>query len=376
MKRASVLFLAAVFLLPSVAGAATIAQDWNTLLGIFPEFQKNKQAVCVSDEKGKILFSQNENLPVVPASVSKVYTTDFVLSQMDKNYRFKTDVVLVGDTLYINGDADPFFIDAHLNMLMLQVSRDYPRVYIRKVVFNNFYMNWSTLSYATILGLKKNLVQYDIVANNVLVYGSYARYNGPGVTYRFTSRPLVVLIKQMNIYSTNSASELLFARVGGVPVFQKYMKDTYGAGTDTISFSTGSGLEGNTTTCALTLTVMKHLAETLKKQGITFKDILPTPVVDGGSMRNRMSNIKDKTVLLVKPGFVYNHETLTGVMRTLDGNIYFAIFTDYPDVRQVSTPRYIIDTFAQKLIERYHALPFAYLDVPVKVEREKVERVR
>jgi D-alanyl-D-alanine carboxypeptidase len=363
-------------LVPQITFAAPLSQKWKNLISEVG-FDLSKQSACVSDTKGKILFSHNETLSVVPASVSKVYTTDFVLSQMDKDFRFKTDFVVFGNTLYINGDADPFFIDAHLVMVLNRISRDYKKGTIKYVVFNNFYMNWSTFPSQTMIHLKKTLQTYDIISKNVRISQSVIPRNVSGSLYRFSSIPLVQSLRQMNIYSTNSASELLFSRLGGVPAFQVYMKKTYGVGSDVVSFQTGSGLDGNKTTCALTLKVMKHLDEQLKKQELTFKDVLPVPVIDGGSMTHRMKNIVDKRVLLVKPGFVYNHETLTGVIHTLSGDIYFAIFTEYPHKNITRPARVLIDTFTQKLIEQYKGVPFEYLDKPkTQVKGISVERVK
>ncbi len=370
------LCLLGVLLVPQITFAVPLSQEWRNLISEVG-FDPSKQSACVSDTKGKILFSHNENLSVVPASVSKVYTTDFVLSQMDKDYRFKTDFVVSGNTLYINGDADPFFIDAHLVIALNRISRDYKKGTIKYVVFNNFYMNWSTFPSQTMIHLKKTLQTYDLISKNVRISQSVVPRTGSGSVYRFSSMPLVHSLRQMNIYSTNSASELLFSRLGGIPAFQAYMKKTYGAGTDVVSFQTGSGLDGNKTTCVLTLKVMKHLDEQLKKQRLTFKDVLPFPVIDGGSMTHRMKNIVDKRVLLVKPGFVYNHETLTGVIHTLSGDVYFGIFTEYPQKSVTRPARVLIDTFSQKLIEQYRGVPFMYLDKPqAQVKGVSVERLK
>jgi hypothetical protein len=156
----------------------------------------------------------------------------------------------------------------------------------------------------------------------------------------------------------------LFLELGGKEAFQKYMRDTYNAGEDTVLFETGSGLDGNLTTCKLTLQVIKHLHEYLLSHHIRAEDFFVFPRIDGGSMRNRMKNIDDTTVLLVKPGFLYNHETLAGIMRTKNNGhdrfIYFGIFTAYPNEHDAKSGRMLVDGFVEQLINYFKPVAFDY----------------
>ncbi len=362
MKKHLSLFIIGAFLVPQFVFGASIDRDFRTLLSNYPEFDRARQSACTMDEQGKNLFSYNSTRAVAPASVSKVYLTDFVLARMDPAHRFKTEFVVSGTTLYVNGDGDPFFVTEHLEKALTKIALENRNLKIKKIVFSNFYFNWSDSSVGTQaqvqLFLKKKPALF---ASAVSVIRSPVLSVVPGKRYAFLSTPLVESLKQMNIYSTNSAADILFGRLGGRVAFAQYMKETYGAGPETISFETGSGLDGNTTTCQLTLSVLKHLNDTLVSKGYTLMNVLPVPVLDGGSMRNRMGNIVDKKVLLVKPGFIYYHDTLAGVLNTPKGNIYFGIFTDYDDLRSGARARMFIDVFTEKLIAEYKTQPLAYV---------------
>ncbi len=355
-----------LFLVPQFVFGASIDREFKTLLSSYPEFPTSKQSACISDKNGKSLFGYNENLSVVPASVSKVYLTDFVLSNMDPEYQFKTNFILAGNTLYINGDGDPFFIPGHLEKVLTKIALENKNIKISKIIFSNFYLNWSDSSVGTQVQLQLFLKKKNpVFTPSVVVIRSPSPSLVPGKKYVFTSNTLLSSLKQMNIYSTNSAADIFFARLGGKASFALYMKNTYGAGSETVSFETGSGLEGNTATCRLTLSVLKHLNDSLTSKGLTILDVLPIPVVDGGSMKNRMKNIKDPKVLVVKPGFVYYHDTLSGVLNTSKGNVYFAVFTDYYSRADGPRARLFIDTFTEKLIEQYRTQPFVYLIKPL-----------
>jgi D-alanyl-D-alanine carboxypeptidase len=366
MKKHLSLFIIGAFLVPQFVFGASIDRDFRTLLSNYPEFPVSKQSACVSDKNGKSLFGYNDTLGIVPASVSKVYVTDFVISNMDPQYQFKTNFIINGSTLYINGDGDPFFIPGHLEKVLTKITLENKNIKINKIIFSNFYLNWSDSVSGTQIQMQLFLKKKSqIFTPSVAVIHSPVISRVPGKKYVFTSNTLLSSLKEMNIYSTNSAADIFFARLGGKVAFHDYMKKTYGAGPETISFKTGSGLEGNMTTCRLTLSVLKHLNDSLTAKGLTLLHVLPIPVVDGGSMKNRMKNIIDPKVLVVKPGFVYYHDTLAGVLNTSKGNVYFAVFTDYYSRADGPRARLFIDTFVEKLIKEYRAQPFAYLTKPL-----------
>lgn len=75
-------------------------------------------ASVVSLTRGDTLFSNNAELPVLPASTMKLLTSAIALDRLGPNYRFSTDVLRDGDidangtlngNIYIRGDGDPAF---------------------------------------------------------------------------------------------------------------------------------------------------------------------------------------------------------------------------------------------------------------------------
>ncbi len=357
------IFLLLVFCMPTISHADTLGDIWNRELAMHPTFNPDNQAVCVADDTGKNLFSVNINKQIIPASVSKIYLEDYALSKLGHDHTYKTDILRKGTTLYINGNFDPFFTDGDLKKIILSTNKKLVNKKIEHVVFTNLYFNWSTNQTQSKINLKRFVAQNSLFAKKATVtYRAYA-YTGIGERYTFTSPPLGVLFKQTNIFSTNSSSHTIFMQLGGHDAFQKYMKETYGVGEESVSFYTGSGLDDNMTTCALTLRVLKHLHEYLIKNNIRVEDFLVFPGLDGGSMSNRMKNMPDKTKLLVKPGFIYNHETLAGIIKTKDGFVYFGIFVTYPNKKDVHSPRVFIDTFSERLINYVNAVSFDYKQV-------------
>ena len=72
----------------------------------------------MSVTRGDTLFTSNADLPMLPASVMKLFTSAVALERLGPLYRFSTDVLRSGDVdsegtlhgnLYIRGDGDPTF---------------------------------------------------------------------------------------------------------------------------------------------------------------------------------------------------------------------------------------------------------------------------
>ncbi len=338
---------------------------WNTTLSSYPQFAPAEQSICAIDDNGESLFASNENMQIIPASVSKLYLEDYVFARLGPEYTYTTHIVRNKTTLYINGADDPFFTDGDLKKIILETNKyTSGNTKITHIIFTHTYFNWSTSIATTTYNLKRFVKNSTLFDKKAKVTFKTNPYTGPGKTYTYTSPPLSILFKQTNIFSTNSSTHALFLQLGGKKAFQKYMRDTYQAGEETVLFETGSGLDGNLTTCRLTVRVIKHLHDFLVAHHIQIEDILVFPAIDGGSMKNRMKNIADKTVLLVKPGFLYNHETLAGILHTTDNGhnrfIYFGIFTAYPNAHDAKSGRMLVDSFVEQLITYFKPIPFNY----------------
>jgi D-alanyl-D-alanine carboxypeptidase len=353
-------FLIILIFIPFKTFAVTPFEEWNKLIIKNKGFKLENQSICAIDKNGNELFSYNKDKEVVPASVSKIYLTDYLLDKLGKDFTFKTDFILNENTLYINGEKDPFFVSEHFLVVLNKIKETYPNKKINKIVFYDFYFNWSKNDDITIQNLKNFLKNNEFFLNDLTIISQKNKFESNKDTFKFTSKPFYMLLKTLNVYSTNSASDLMFENFGGKEEFHNYMKEKYKIMADNLSFDTGSGLYGNKTTCILTVNVLKHLSEQIYEKGLLLRDILVVPKIDGGSMKYRMNNIKDTKKLLVKSGYIYNHDTLTGALYTQKGNIYFGIFTEYENISDTYKARSTIDKFVEKLISKYNAISFKY----------------
>lgn len=349
-------FLSASFILCVTAGplyGATLTTEFNTLVDQ-QKITRAKQSVCIEQNDDHTL-SYNATARIIPASVSKLYTFDFALATLPEDFRYTTKFYVNGTTLYINGAGDPHFVTEHLTKVLTQIQSE-KRITIDHIVFTpGFYFNWEMVPPAVHTALANAVSNTPAmpVSKNVRITLSFMPYSGKGTSYQFSSAPLPSLMKQINNYSTNISADILLSRLGGPVAFSEYMKKTYNAGPETVSFMTGSGLYGNYTTCELTLRVIEHLEAQLKEHGLEVTDVLSMPQVDPGVIEKRAINIDGKNAIVAKSGFVnYNH-ALAGVINTKDNPAYFAIFTNYNLMAQTSAVKTMVDQYTEKILANF-----------------------
>jgi D-alanyl-D-alanine carboxypeptidase len=75
------------------------------------------QVFCLENATGTIA-EYNQDKLIIPASISKLYTFDFALAKLGKDFRYTTDLFLNENTLYINGGGDPHFVIENLITIM------------------------------------------------------------------------------------------------------------------------------------------------------------------------------------------------------------------------------------------------------------------
>jgi serine-type D-Ala-D-Ala carboxypeptidase/endopeptidase (penicillin-binding protein 4) len=82
--------------------------DLKNLLG-------NQDAVLVADPQGRVIFSKNAGIQLVPASVLKIFTALVALHYLGPEYRFATEFYKDQDSnLKVKGYGDPFLISETL----------------------------------------------------------------------------------------------------------------------------------------------------------------------------------------------------------------------------------------------------------------------
>ncbi len=376
VKKLLISLICTFFAMSTVTHAASLKTEFTTLVKQ-ENLRTSEQSACI-ESAGKKVFSHNENKRSIPASVSKLYTFDFALATLPEDFRYTTTAVLNKNTLYINGGGDPHFVIEHLAQIVNKIYAE-KKVRISTIVFTpDFYFNWETAPSEVSLALTKALKAQPLlpVTSTVRIVVASSPYRGTGTKYEFRSAPLLALLKQMNNYSTNISTDVLFAKLGGSAAFGEYMKKTYGVDASTIHFETGSGLSGNYTTCGLTLRVIKHLDQTLQKKGLAVTDVLSIPRVDPGVIKNRAINMNGKNAIAAKSGFVNYHHSLAGVINTNTAPVYFAIFMDYDYMAQTGSVKSMVDVFAEKILDSYKNLKsYTYTPDPTIFENVTLQRL-
>lgn len=354
---ATILFISFFITVPV---QAVSLESFEALL-VRNQLQPTKQAVCIENSTGTEL-SYNAQMPVVPASVTKLYITDFALSKLPLDFRYTTTFYRVGDTLYINGGGDSHFLDTHLASAITALNNEgmVPLKYF--VISPNFYFNWLSdrqdVQTAVFRFLKSNKTLP--IAPKIEVILSNKPYQGAGERFEFKSMPLPALLKQINDYSNNLGAEALFTYLGGAPALVEYIRNTYGANSSTFYFGTGSGLRNNYTTCNLTIQMLKHLRGLILSNNLKLTDILTVPVIDPGVMKYRLIDTMDAQSIVAKSGFIKYHHTLAGIISTDEGPVYFGIFTEYNDLARGNATKTMIDKFLRQVLDDYRPILKSY----------------
>lgn len=185
-------------------------------------------------------------------------------------------------------------------------------------------------------------------------------------TFKLKSRPLVVLLKEMNRNSNNYVANILFQRLGGAAEFQNFIFQTLGLDESQIMFYNGSGDSlhlptgkiYNQATCESMLTVIQALSNLAKSEGLALTDFL---AVAGRGAENELSTLdkpynNDITsdALVAKTGTIDPTVALAGMAATQKGNIFFAyLYTSNGTAQESTKARQLILQDVQQLFLQY-----------------------
>ena len=355
----------------------------NNPIDIWQEFVKeysfdlNKQSFCF-ETNGEVV-GMNINRKIRPASVTKLYVTYWALKNLKKDHRFHTEVLIDGNHLHIKGGQDSFFVSENLFAIMTQLN-ELGHTHFEKVTFdNNFFLNWTddTKKIKTILKkyfntrnwssyikseLNKTVLQstefstsvkvnpiLKLSVENVLFDESVP--NNYQEKFTFSSSPLYMHLKQMNVYSTNFLAQKFFDYMGGTKAFHEFMNREFQTTKKDFYFYTGSGLGENYTTCSITLRLNKSLLKTITEQGLHANQVISVPGSDTGTLRNRFTETEYNKSILAKTGTLRHTSTLSGYISTISGMTYFGVFNHTYETKKART---LQNNFVKEL---YHYIP-------------------
>lgn len=101
-----ILSLLPFFFHPSRFAEAQLTQDLNAIYDA-PEWGGSTLGCMVEDSDGKVLFSRNADLRIVPASNNKLFAATFALATLGPNYTPKTSIWNGPDAVIIKATGDP-----------------------------------------------------------------------------------------------------------------------------------------------------------------------------------------------------------------------------------------------------------------------------
>ncbi len=73
--------------------------------------------------ENKIIFALNEKTQMIPASITKIFTSYAVLKQIPFNYKFKTEMFFDDKNIYVKGGGDPGFVSENMWYLVNEFKR-------------------------------------------------------------------------------------------------------------------------------------------------------------------------------------------------------------------------------------------------------------
>lgn len=349
-------FLLAILFLSTNVQAAP--EFWNQLIKKH-KLEASSQSFCVSNQDATN-FESNLKLKIRPASVSKLYVTDWALNHPDIgfDYRYQTKIILSGKDLWIQGGHDPFFVSESIFYLIKFLNAhnisELDHVYFDQ----NFYFNWfdtqasitaelrkylTTKKWTTFIKNEYQATQNSIEARKLLIDLSDLNLKVKSIQFSalapttvdqawgYFSSPLYKHIKQMNVYSTNFYAQKLFELLGNSEEFSRYMEKEIAATKDQLYFYTGSGLGDNYTTCEVSLKLLKHLEESIARSNLKISDVISVAGTDLGTLRNRFKTPTAEKAVVAKTGTLNDTSTLSGYLVTEKGLDFFGIFNHTTD---------------------------------------------
>ncbi|MBW2643777.1 MAG: D-alanyl-D-alanine carboxypeptidase, partial [Deltaproteobacteria bacterium] len=110
--KSTILLLIILFCFSQSASAKNL---YDQKLNVLKKLLGNQDAVLVADPQGRVVFSKNADIQLVPASVLKIFTALVAFHYLGPEYRFATEFYKDQDSnLKVKGYGDPLLISETL----------------------------------------------------------------------------------------------------------------------------------------------------------------------------------------------------------------------------------------------------------------------
>ncbi|MDX2099302.1 MAG: D-alanyl-D-alanine carboxypeptidase [Leptolyngbyaceae cyanobacterium bins.59] len=308
-------------------------------------FMSQNQGVWI--QQGSEPIAHHRGSVALPgASLTKVATTLVALHTLGAEHRFWTQVavtgpiqngVLEGDLL-VQGGGDPLFVwQSAFQLGRLLNQRGIRQVQGDLVILGPFAMNFERdpLTAGTLL---KQAWNREAGNPRISILGQVRTASPNQVAaeswfVRYPSKPLIGLLKQMNLYSNNVMAEMIGQAIGGSRSLNRTTLQLTGLSASEIRFINASGLgRANRVSpraaCALFTAIQSHL----KTQNRDIREVFPIATIDRGTLANR--HLPPGTI--GKTGTLRNVSTLVGLLPEQSGPpVCFAILNSGGDLQSL-----------------------------------------
>jgi len=378
-----------LLLLAGLHGKAACADATAELAPLARSVLGADQGVYIEATDGTVLLAQAANVPVHPASVSKIPTTLALLRKLGPDYRFVTTIAAAGPVhegtiagdLLIDGGGDPYFVDENALLVAQRLNESG----IRRVsgvlrTRGALLFDWQTdgvaeklqqalsgkvsaSAWTTVQSLTPSLQSLPALHFDGASVGpppeGVAGVAEPLLVHR--SQPLLSLIKSLNDYSNNVFKPLADA-AGGAAAVEALARDSVpDSMRSEITLGDGAGTDArNRLSPRAAVALLRALELQLALSGHTLVEALPVCGVDAGTLHDRLNGPAEAGRVVGKTGTFgdYGASALIGAISTSDrGTVYFAILNHGVPVSEARSRQ---DRFLRALLARLNSLPWSY----------------
>jgi serine-type D-Ala-D-Ala carboxypeptidase/endopeptidase (penicillin-binding protein 4) len=300
--------------------------------------EPDRQGIWI--QSGDRLLAEHNGKTILPAaSLTKLATSLYALDRWPTDHRFITRVahtgvlkagVLTGDLL-IQGGGDPLYVWESAILLgnrlnQLGIRKVTGRLVVNGVFTMNFERDkakagallkqglnatdWDWQAAEQFKGLPKGTLQPAVEIQGPVVVAPID-LNTSTLIVEQQSMSLLMLLKQMNMYSNNIMAEQLADMLGGTAKMAQRMGELANIPATEIQFTTGSGLgRENQLSPRTSCQMLDSLGQILAEKGHGLDEILPIAKQDKGTLEDR----KLPTGFIGKTGTLADISNLAGMI--------------------------------------------------------------